>query len=229
MTGLTLYGDPASPYVTRVIIQAALKGISLRRPPVPGGNPRSAAFHALNPIGKVPLLVQADGTRLPESAVIAEYLEERYPEPALLPSAPWPRAVSRLVARITDCYISPSFRPLLPHLDPQARNPAAVAGQAETLARAFRALGHYMLPGTFCAGDAPSVGDCALAPYLQLLKNVIFPAFPEIPDPTLPPGRLADWWQAVSGHREFGACLREYDQAVSRFMAANRERLHEHR
>ena len=229
MTALTLYGDPASPYVTRVIIQARLKGIPLQCPPVPGGNPRSAEFHALNPIGKVPALVHADGTLLPESGVIAEYLEERYPRPALLPAAPWPRAVSRLVARMPDLYVSPCFRPLLPHLDPRQRDPAAVAPQAETLTRAFRALAHFMLPGTFCAGDSPSLGDCALGPYVQLLKNVVFPVFPEIPDPTLVPGRLADWWQAVSGHFEVGACLREYDQAVSRFMAANRERLLAHR
>ena len=50
---MKLYGAAASPYVTRVIMFARLKGVELQRPPVPGGNPRSDEFHTINPIGKV--------------------------------------------------------------------------------------------------------------------------------------------------------------------------------
>ena len=42
--GMKLYGDPASPYVTRVLMAARLKGLEIEHPPVPGGNPRSEAF-----------------------------------------------------------------------------------------------------------------------------------------------------------------------------------------
>jgi glutathione S-transferase len=51
-------------------------------------------LYELNPIGKVPVL--DDGFVLPESAVIMEYLDERFPEPALLPAGREERAEARL-------------------------------------------------------------------------------------------------------------------------------------
>ena len=160
--------------------------------------------------------------------MICEYLEEAYPEPPGLPADVRGRTTSRLVARITDMYISPNFRPLLPHLDPAARDPAAVERIAAALAQAFRSLAFYMGPGPFCVGAVPTLGDCALGPYIQLLKNVIFPAFESIPDPTRN-GRLATWWQALQDHQLCKACLDEYDAAVDAFFAANAATLSEHR
>ena len=56
---------------------------------------RPAWLYEKNPLGKVPVL-EEDGFVLPESEVINEYLEERYPEPALLPADPAARALARL-------------------------------------------------------------------------------------------------------------------------------------
>ncbi|UCG72967.1 MAG: glutathione S-transferase family protein [Chromatiales bacterium] len=226
---MQLYGALASPYVTRVILFARLKGIALQRPPVPGDNPRSAEYHAINPIGKVPGLELQDGRLIPESAVICEFLEEAYPDPPGLPTAPLDRMISRLVARITDLYISPRFQPLLPHLDKTRRDQLAVDEIGAGLAKAFAALDHFMGPGPFCVGTVPTLGDCALGTYVQLLKHVVFPAFDSIADPTGGQGRLVDWWQAMQGHAVCGQVLDEYGQAVDEFMAANRETLHEHR
>jgi glutathione S-transferase len=225
---MQLLGDPASPYVTRVVLFARLKGIALQRPPVPGDNPRSAAYHALNPLGKVPGLILADGRMIPESEVICEYLEDAFPEPGGLPASPLDRMTSRLVARITDMYISPRFQPLLPHLDPVRRDDSVVAEIGAGLAKAFGALAYYMAPGTFCAAEEPTVGDCALGPYVQLLKCVIFPAFTAIPDPTTTAGRLADWWDALQAHVLCRAELDAYRDAVDAFMVANRDTLHQH-
>ncbi len=225
---MQLYGALASPYVTRVILFARLKNIPLQRPLVPGDNPRSVEYHALNPIGKVPGLELDDGQLIPESAVICEYLEDAYPEPPGLPAAPLDRMTSRLVARITDLYISPRFQPLLPHLDPARREQTAVDDLGAGLAKAFKSLEHFMGPGPFCFGRVPTLGDCALGTYVQLLKNVVFPAFDSIADPTTAPGRLADWWQAMQGHPVCKQCLDDYGQAVDEFMAANRDTLQEH-
>jgi glutathione S-transferase len=225
---MQLYGALASPYVTRVLMYARLKEIPLARAPVPGDNPRSAAYHALNPIGKVPGL-EVGGCIVPESEVICEYLEDACPERPGLPAQPLDRAISRLVARITDLYISPRFQPLLPHLRPAQRDQQRVDEIGAGLAQAFRALAHFMGPGPFCVADEPTLGDCALGPYMQLLKNVVFPAFPTIPDPTVPAGRLATWWQAMQSHALCKAALDEYAAAVDEFMVANRDTLHEHR
>ena len=225
---MKLYGDAASPYVTRVIMYARLKGVDLERPPVPGDDPRSPEFHAINPLGKVPTLELADQI-IPESEVICEYLEDAFPKKPGLPDDAEQRMISRLVARITDLYISPHFRPLLDHLDPDGRDADAVADVAQVYAKAFGSLAHYMGPGPFCVADQPTLGDCALGPYLKLLKNVVFPVFPEIPDPVVPPGRLHAWWQALEDHELCRVCLDEYGAAVDAFMEANRETLDEHR
>jgi glutathione S-transferase len=225
---MQLYGALASPYVARVLMYARLKHVALARAPVPGGNPRSAAYHALNPIGKVPGL-DLGGRIIPESGVICEYLEDAYPDRPGLPPDSLDRATSRLVARITDLYISPRFQPLLPHLRPAQRDQAVVDDIGAGLDQAFRSLVHFMGAGPFCVGGEPTLGDCALGPYMQLLKTVVFAAFPTIPDPTLPAGRLATWWQALQSHPVCRAALDEYSAAVDEFMAANRDTLHEHR
>ena len=224
---MKLYGRAASPYVTRVIMFARLKGVELQRPPVPGGNPRSIEFHAINPIGKVPSL-DLDGTIIPESEVICEYLEDAYPDVTGLPAADRDRATSRLVARITDLYISPNFGPLLPHLNPASRDQAEVDRIAAELDKAFRSLAHYMGPGPFCVASEPTLGDCALGTYIKLLKNVVFATF-DIPDPTDGDGRLATWWQALESHDICKASLDEYGAAVDAFMRENEATITEHR
>ena len=165
---------------------------------------------------------------IPESEVICEYLEAAYPDPPGLPADVRGRTTSRLVARITDLYISPNFRPLLPHLDSKTRDAAEVERIAGELAKAFRSLAFYMGPGPFCVGAVPTLGDCALGPYVQLLKHMIFPAFESIPDPT-EDRRLATWWQALQDDAMCKACLDEYDAAVDAFLAENAATLSEHR
>ena len=224
---MKLFGAAASPYVTRVIMFARLKGVELQRPPVPGGNPRSDEFHVINPIGKVPSL-DLDGYIIPESEVICEYLEDAYPDVTGLPVHARDRATSRLVARITDLYISPNFGPLLPHLNPAFRDQAEVSRIAAGLEKAFRALAHYMGPGPFCVASEPTLGDCALGPYIKLLKNVVFSTF-DIADPTDGTGRLASWWQAMESHDICKASLDEYGIVVDAFMRENEATITEHR
>ena len=86
---MKLYGEMASPYVTRVIMYAHLKGVDLSRAPVPGGNPRTPEYRLINPVGKVPGLDLGDGL-IPESEVICEYLEDAYPERSGLPGCGLP-------------------------------------------------------------------------------------------------------------------------------------------
>ena len=58
---------------------------------------RPAWLYEKNPAGRVPVVEEDDGRPLPESAVIMEFLEERYPEPPLLPPDPADRAAVRLL------------------------------------------------------------------------------------------------------------------------------------
>jgi glutathione S-transferase len=91
---LTLYDAPRCPYCARVRIVLAEKGIEYETVEIDLRD-RPAWIYEKNPIGKVPV-IEEDTFVLPESEVIMEYLEERYPEPALLPADPAARAIDRL-------------------------------------------------------------------------------------------------------------------------------------
>jgi glutathione S-transferase len=81
------------PYCARVRIALEEKRVAYEQVEIDLGN-RPAWIYDLNASGKVPVL--DDGFALPESAVIMEYLEERYPEPPLLPADSSARARARL-------------------------------------------------------------------------------------------------------------------------------------
>jgi glutathione S-transferase len=97
---MKLYSGDLSPYSARVRMQIYAKGITditLERP-ADFGTPK---FRERLPIGRIPVL-DIDGDMMPESEVIAEYLEAVYPEPSMLApprarppiSAPWPASAT---------------------------------------------------------------------------------------------------------------------------------------
>jgi len=92
---ITLYDADRCPYCARVRIVLAEKGVEYESVVIDLDD-RPAWIYEKNPLGKVPVLEEGDFL-LPESAVIDEYLEERYPEPALWPADPGERALGRLL------------------------------------------------------------------------------------------------------------------------------------
>jgi glutathione S-transferase len=98
---ITLYDADRCPYCARVRIVLAEKGIEHEVVAIDLSD-RPAWLYEKNPLGKVPV-IEEDAFVLPESPVIMEYLEERFPEPALLPRDPAARALARLqVERFDD-------------------------------------------------------------------------------------------------------------------------------
>src|SRR5919202_3390348 len=92
---LTLYDAPRCPYCASVRIVLAEKRIPYETFEIDLSD-RPAWLYEKNPRGKVPVLEEDGGLVLPESEVIMEYLEERYPEPPLWPADAAERAVARL-------------------------------------------------------------------------------------------------------------------------------------
>lgn len=91
---LTLYDADRCPYCARARIVLAEKDVEHETVTIDLQD-RPDWLYDKNPLGKVPVL-EEDAFVLPESDVIMEYLEERYPEPALLPADPAARALVRL-------------------------------------------------------------------------------------------------------------------------------------
>ena len=92
---ITLYDASRCPYCARVRIVLAEKGLEHETVEIDLDD-RPAWIYEKNPLGKVPV-VEEDAFVLPESSVIDEYLEERYPEPALWPADAAERAFGRLL------------------------------------------------------------------------------------------------------------------------------------
>ena len=92
---ITLYDADRCPFCARVRIVLAEKGIPYETVVVDLDD-RPAWLYEKNELGKVPVL-EEDTLCLPESPVIMEYLEDRYPEPALLPVDPAERSLARLL------------------------------------------------------------------------------------------------------------------------------------
>ncbi len=98
--GITVVGSYLSPYVRKVLVCLALKGLPYRIDPIVPfyGND---TFAHLSPLRRVPVLID-DQVTLADSTVICEYLEERYPAVPLLPHSPPQRARARWLEEYAD-------------------------------------------------------------------------------------------------------------------------------
>jgi maleylpyruvate isomerase len=135
-----------------------------------GGQQHLPAFGELNPLRQVPVLeVEESGQRLAlvQSFAIIEYLEERFPEPPLLPESLEARAHVRALAELVNSGIQPlqntdTFRELKLHgIDTEA--------WARTfIAKGLAALERLAAPraGAFLFGDRVSLADVYLVPQL---------------------------------------------------------------
>ncbi|MFL5943451.1 MAG: glutathione S-transferase family protein [Gaiellaceae bacterium] len=104
---ITLYDAARCPYCARVRIMLAEKDVEVDVVEIDLAD-RPAWLYGKNAGGRVPIVEEEDGRPLPESAVIMEFLEERYPDPPLLPPDPADRAAVRLLVfrddELTDPY-----------------------------------------------------------------------------------------------------------------------------
>ncbi|MDN0075661.1 maleylacetoacetate isomerase [Crenobacter sp. SG2303] len=135
------------------------------------------AFKAINPQGLVPALV-ADEQVLIQSPAIIEWLEERYPEPALLPADADGRARVRALAALVGCDIHPvNNRRILEYLRHTIGcDEAVVTAWCQTwIAAGFAALEALLAADPsragFCFGQAPSLADVYLIPQVESARR----------------------------------------------------------
>ncbi len=103
----TIIGGPGSPYVRKVLAVCEMKGVPYRLDPIVPffGDDR---FSELNPLRRIPVFID-DEVSVSDSTVICEYLEERYPSPALRPATPAERARARWIEEFADTRIGDVF------------------------------------------------------------------------------------------------------------------------
>lgn len=80
-----LHGAPTSPFVRKTWIFMKEKGLEFEHRQLDPLD-KSDRFLKMNPLGRIPILEEADGNLISDSSVICDYLENTHPEPALYPS-----------------------------------------------------------------------------------------------------------------------------------------------
>jgi maleylpyruvate isomerase len=132
---------------------------------------RSDEYVARNPMAQVPTLelTEDDGKvlTLTQSLPILEYLDERFPEPPLLPKDPYLRARTRALAEIVNSGIQPMQNMTV------MKTVKAFGGDDVAWAKTFIATGLAAfernardVAGKFSVGDSPTIADCCLIPQL---------------------------------------------------------------
>lgn len=210
---MILYATDLSSYSLKVRLAAALKGIALELRAPPEGY-RSAAYRALVPSGTVPALVDGDFT-LAESDTILEYIEDRFPAPALLPADPRGRAQARFLGRLHDFRFEPRLRASFGAV-PARQAPPEIA---PALDAAFSLIETSLDgEGPFAVGKAPSLADCAYPASFAIL-DALTPVFgwSVIPRP-----RIARWRAAMDAHPVFASLLVPYRASVAAWIESKR-------
>ena len=209
---MKLYSADLSPYSARVRMQIYAKGIADIAIELPDhwGMPK---FREGFPLGRVPVL-DVDGDMIPESEVIAEYLEESYPEPSLLGSTPRDNAHIRTLARIGDIHLTNNTFMLsrltgaLGRRTPAAARDDSVTDQlAGEVARNVRALDRFIGADGFAFGRRITLADCALVPGLFFVETVL-PGV-GVDAPIAANAKVAAYWTAIQKNEHAGRVLIE--------------------
>lgn len=158
----------------RVRIALNLKGLSYQQKSVhlvrDGGEQKKPEYTAINPQGLVPTLVD-DGIVLTQSMAIMEYLDERYPEPALLPADLVDKARVRAMALVIACDIHPlNNSSVTSYIGTTLQQSGTVINEwyCHWINRGFTALETLLensgSSGLCCYGDDPGLADICLVP-----------------------------------------------------------------
>ena len=177
---IKLYDFALSPRVRKVRIVLPEKGLRYEKVNVDlfKGEQKKPEYLAINPYGKVPAL-QDNGTTVYESTIIMEYLNDKYPNPPLLPADPGQRARARVLMHYGDNPYESAVSTLAGELlikpmQGGTTDQAVVAKAREDLNACFARLekevgnNDYLLGSAFTLADIPFVSWAMLFPNLKV-------------------------------------------------------------
>ena len=215
---MKLYSMDLSNFATKSRLVIYEKGLNVEMAAIPGGKLSSPEYAQVNMLGKIPAL-EADGLLIPESEVINEYLEDKYPTPPLLPKSPEGRAKVRILTRFHDLYLEPPLRALFGQMNPKTRDAKVVEEKVTDLKNRIGQLEKMLADGGFACGSEFTLADCALAPTIFFVTN-LGPAFGLKPLDGHP--KLAAWWSHVQTRPSVKKGLAEMAEALAAMQRGGR-------
>lgn len=207
---IELLEHPLSPYAQKVKIALVEKGIAFtaRMPEAIGSGQMSDAFRLANPRGEVPVLF-AEGQAIFDSTIILEFIEDRFPEPALLPKTPADRARVRMIEELCDTHYEAITWGLSEIANfKRATGELATAMQAragEELTQIHGWLEKQLGEREWFNGETFGWGDLSVAPYIAGAIGFGFP----------PDGKLSAWFARAAARESVAASLDQARAAAS--------------
>lgn len=191
MTEVTIYSAKVCPFAQRTRLTLLEKQVDFKLIEI-DLNDTPNWFLEISPYGKIPALKRGDDL-VCESAIINEYLEEVYPEPALMPSRPGQRAYARFWIDFANTKFVPWFYKLLLAQRPERQEQFAAELRDHLLFMERKGLGDVQA-GSYWLGDRPSLVDLAFYPFFERL-----PVLEYYRDFTLPDEcpQLSAWWSTM--------------------------------
>jgi len=199
---IKLYDFKSSPNCQRVKVVLAEKNLPYEIVPIDlrAQAQKTPDYLKLNPYGKVPVLTDDDAV-LYESCIINEYLEEKYPNPPLLPKDPGKKARARILIDYGMAHFDGAYQKLRMELakDPNEQSQQVIDNAKSDLKKLLQRLENDIGDQPYLVGDF-SLVDADLIPRFTRLEG-----FGVLPDPSLP--RLGKYLERMKARPSVKAIL----------------------
>jgi glutathione S-transferase len=199
---IKLYDFKSSPNCQRVKVVLAEKNLPYEIVPIDlrKQEQKTPEYLQLNPYGKVPVLTD-DNTVLYESLIINEYLEEKYPNPSLMPKDAGKKAEARILVDYGMAHFDGPYQKLRMELakDPKEQNHQVIENAKSELKKLLQRFENEIGDQEYLMGDF-SLVDADLIPRFTRLEG-----FGILPEPSLP--RLGKYMQRMKARPSVKAIL----------------------
>ncbi len=207
---MKLYTGDLSPYSAKVRMQIYAMGITDIEFELP------ASFYLgklaeHSPIGRIPVL-ETDQGIIPESEVIAEYLDDLYPKQSMAGTTPSERANVRLISRIADIYLMNNIFMVLPQINRKTRVDAIKDLLINQVTRGMGALERHINTTGFAASEHLTRADCTLVPALWLCQNTV--PMLDTANPIEVTQHVAAYWERIRTNEHAVRVLAEMDKGM---------------
>ena len=221
---MILYSGDLSPYSAKVRMQIYAMGVSddfsFELPVVQFF---SGKLKEVSPIGRIPILKTDEGL-IPESEVIAEYIDELYPQQSLVGNTPMERANIRVLSRIADTYLMDNIFLALGQMRVPEPNQAIIDLLTAQVVRGVTALEEYLPADGYAAGGSELTrADCSLVPALYMCDRTL-PRL-GISNPVLGLVKTEAYWGRIQQNEHAVRVIAEMDRGLKARLDGSEQRM----